>query len=215
MSEIRIIIVDDHALFRLGLKTAIKSHYPDIIITGEAASGADFFDLLKTTAADLVLLDIILPDMNGMEIARRLKMEKPEIKILAISAENTANTVQEMLNIGIEGFISKYNGTTDTLIEAIRSIMQGFEYFGRDISDIISRIYIAKKRTTEISSEFTEQEKRVLEYCLKGLAAKQIADYLNITTRTVEWHKSNIFRKLGINSTVEMVQFAVKNGIIN
>jgi len=92
--------------------------------------------------------------------------------------------------------------------------MQGFDYFGTDISAIICRIYVAKKKTTKITSEFTEQEKRIIELCHEGLSAKLIADRLGITTRTADWHKSNIFSKLGINSTLEMVQFAVKNGII-
>jgi len=214
MGRINVIIVDDHELFRLGVRTAIESRHSDIAIVGEAKSGAEFFRLLQTTAADIVFLDIILPDTSGIEIARRLKIEHPTIKILAVSAENSASIVEEMLRIGIEGFISKLNSNPDTLAQAIRYIMQGIEYYGKDISDIISRIYITKKRTTEVTNEFSEQEKRVIEYSLEGYPAKLIADRMGISTRTVDWHKSNIFRKLGINSTLEMVQFALKNGII-
>jgi len=214
MDKIKAIIVDDHELFRFGLKSAIESRHPDICIVGEACSGADFFSLLETVTADIVLLDILLPDTDGIEIARRLKTEHPEMKILVISAENTSYIVKEMLNLNIEGFISKFDSTPDMLVEAIRSIMQGFEYFGRDISDIINRIYVAKKKTTEVSAEFSEQEKRVIEYSQKGLSAKMIADRLDISIRTVDWHKSNIFRKLGINSSLEMVRFAMKHGII-
>ena len=214
MKKINVIIVDDHELFRLGVRMAIESYHPDIVIVGEAKSGADFYRLLETTVADIVLLDIMLPDTSGIEIARRLKTERPDMKILAISAENSTSVVEEMLQIGIEGFISKLNSHPDILAEAIRSIMQGFEYFGKDISDVISRIYVAKKRTTEVSGEFSEQERRIIEYCHEGLPAKLIADRLGITTRTVDWHKSNIFRKLNINSTLEMVRFGLKNGII-
>jgi len=213
--DISLIIVDDHELFRLGLRTAIENSYPDIAIVGEAKSGADFFSLLETVSAfDIVLLDIMLPDISGIEIAQRLKVERPNVKILAISAENSVLTVEEMLQIGIEGFISKLNSNPDTLAQAIYSIMQGVEYFGKDISDIISRIYVSKKRTTEVTSEFSEHEKRIIECCLEGLPAKLIADRLGISIRTVDWHKSNIFRKLGINSTLEMVQYAVRNKII-
>ncbi|MDR2586225.1 MAG: response regulator transcription factor [Prevotellaceae bacterium] len=214
MQKITVIIVDDQELFRLGVRAAIESRHPDITIVGEAKCGADFFRLLENTTADLVLLDIILPDTNGIEIAKRLKTEYPALKILALSAENSASTVEKMLEIGVEGFISKLNSNPDILAQAIRSVKQGFEYFGRDISDIISRIYIAKKRTVEVSSEFSEQEQRIIEGCSQGLPAKLIADRLNISARTVDWHKSNIFRKLGINSSLEMVRFALKNGII-
>ena len=207
-------MVDDHELFRLSLRTVIECRYPDIAISGEAGSGAELFELLKTVAADIVLLDIVMPVMNGIEVARRLKTEHPKIKILAVSSESDFSTIEEMLQIGIEGFVSKSNCKPDTLAEAMRSIIHGFEYFGRDISDIISRIYIAKKKTTNVGEEFSEQEKNIIELCLEGLSAKLIADRLGISTRTVDWHKSNMFSKLGINSTLELVQFVIKNKII-
>ena len=211
---IKIIILDDHELFRMGIKTAIESRYPDISIVGEAELGAEFFALLRTTTPDLVLLDIALPDMSGIEIARRVKKEYPEIKILIISADNTTATAEELLDVGVEGFISKLKGSPDTLVDAIRSIMQGLEYFGRDISDIIRHIYLTKKKTVDVTSEFSEPERRIIECCHEGLPAKLIADRLGISARTVDWHKANIFRKLGINNSLEMVRFAVKNGII-
>ena len=207
-------MVDDHELFRLSLRSAIEYNHPDIVIAGEAGSGAAFFDLLKTVDADMVLLDIAMPGMSGFDIARRLKIERPDMKILAVSAENAASTIEEMLEIGIEGFVSKSNCKPDILADAIRSVMQGFDYFGKDISAIISSIYIAKKKTTHVGDEFSEQEKKIIELCIQGLPAKLIADRLSISTRTVDWHKSNMFSKLGINSTLELVRFAVKNKII-
>ncbi|MCL2098130.1 MAG: response regulator transcription factor [Bacteroidales bacterium] len=214
MDTIKIIIVDDHELFCLGLRTVVESRHSDMVIVGEAQSGAEFFDLLKTVTADIVLLDIALPDISGIDIARRLKQEVPDMKILAVSAENSSAVVEEMHNIGIEGFISKLRSSADTLVEAIRSVMQGFEYFGKDIADIIHRIYVAKKETTEVSIEFSENEKRIIELCHKGLSAKLIAEKLGISYRTVDWHKSNIFNKLGLKNSFEMVRYAVKNGII-
>jgi len=208
------ILVDDHELFRLGIKMAMTSRHPDINIAGEAETGEEFFRLIETTTADIVLLDIMLPDMNGIDIAKRLKKEKPDIKILVISSENTAEVTHAMLAIGVDGFISKRMGGVDVLADAIRSIMSGFEYFGKDISEIIYRIYVAKKETTEVTPEFSDQEKKIIELCRDGLLSKQIADKIGLSTRTVENHKTNIFRKLGINSTVEMVQFATKKGII-
>lgn len=214
MEKIRVIMVDDHELFRLSLRTAIECSHTDIVIAGEAGSGAAFFSLLRTVDADIVLLDIALPGMSGIEIARRLKNEHSDMKILAVSAENDLSTVEEMVEIGIEGFVSKSKCKPDILVDAIRSVMQGLDYFGKDISEIISRIYIAKKKSTQVSEEFSEQEKSIIELCLEGLPAKLIADRLCISTRTVDWHKSNMFSKLGINSTLELIQFAVKNKII-
>jgi DNA-binding NarL/FixJ family response regulator len=208
------ILVDDHEVFRLGLRSVIESRHPDIRIAGEAETGEEFFNLLATTSADIVLLDIILPDMSGIEIARRLKKEYPKLKIRVISSENTAAVTQELLDIGINGFVSKRAGGADVIATAIRSVIDGIEYYGKDISDIIYRIYVSKKKTTEATSEFTEQEKKIIDLCRDGLLSKEIATRLAISPRTVESHKNNIFRKLGINSTVEMVQYALKNGII-
>ena len=211
---INVLLVEDHELFRLGVRTAIENRHPDLHIVGEAETGAELFALLDEVAVDIVLLDIALPDMSGIDIARRLKKERPEIKILAVSAENTASVVEAMLAIGIEGFISKRQGGVDAIAEAIRTIMQGLEYFGKDISEIMYHIYVSKKKTAEVSAEFTPQEKRIIELCRDGLPGKLIADRLGISLRTVDHHKGNIFRKLGINSTLEMVKYALKNGII-
>ena len=211
---INVIIVDDHELFRLGVRTAIENRHSDLRIVGEAESGAELFALLADVEADIVLLDIALPDMSGIDIARRLKKERPTLKILAISAENSTPVVQAMLDVGIEGFISKRHGGVDAFAKAIRSIMQGIDYYGTDISEIIYCIYVAKKKTAEVSAEFTKQEKRIIELCREGLPGKLVADRLGITISTVNNHKNNIFRKLGITNTMEMVQYAMKNGII-
>ncbi|MDR2887679.1 MAG: response regulator transcription factor [Bacteroidales bacterium] len=214
---IKAIIVDDHELFRLGVKTAIASRHPDIEIVAEADSGEELFRLLPQTAGfDMALLDIILPGMSGVETARRLKTERPEVKILALSAENSATSVQAMLDAGAEGFISKREGGVDALAGAIRAVSGGFNFFGKDISEIVYRVYVAKKKTAEVTSEFTEQEKRIIELCSDmATTSKQIAERLGISPRTVDTHKNNIFRKLGINSTAELIQYAARYGIIH
>jgi len=211
----QIIVVDDHNLFRMMLKTTIESAHPDIRVAGEAASGEELFRLLPHTQADLVILDVNLPDIWGVEVARRLRREYPALKIIAVSGENTAETIRAMIDAGIDGFISKQHSGINELAEAIDSVMNGVEYFGRDISAILFDVYVSKKKTAEATAEFTEQEKKIIELCRDGLPSKQIADRLCISPRTVENHKNNIFRKLGINSTVEMIRYAMKNGIIS
>ena len=211
---IQIIIVDDHTLFRLGLKAAFKTDYPDICVVGEAHCGQALFALDALSTAHLVLLDINLPDMSGIEIARRLRHEYPSIKILAVSAENSAQTVEAMIDVGIDGFISKQYGDTDELARAIRSVMSGLEYFGRDISSIIYEIYVSKKRSSVVTDDFTDREREIILLCRNGLLCKEIADKLHISINTVNTHKKRIFQKLEINNTVEMVQYALKKGII-
>jgi DNA-binding NarL/FixJ family response regulator len=211
---IHVIIVDDHRLFRMGLKSTIKSDHPDICVTGDADSGEALFVLPALAAADLVLLDIKLPGMGGAEVARRLRREYPNIKILAISGEDDAETIQTMLEAGIHGFISKQHGDPDELADAIRAVMSGLEYFGRDISKIIIDVYVAKKKTTTVTPEFTDREREIINLCREGLIGKEIAERLGISITTVNTHKGRIFQKLGINNTMEMVQYAMKKGII-
>ena len=211
---IRIIIVDDHRLFRMGLRNTFQLTCPDIIVIGEADCGEALFALAALNIADLVLLDINLPGMSGAQVARRLRNDFPALKILAISAENSAGTVKAMLEAGIDGFISKQRSDADELGEAIRSVMNGEEYFGSDIANIIYGVYVAKKKTNLITPEFTERERDILLLCRDGLLYKEIASRLGISIHTVNTHKKKIYQKLGINNTMEMVQYALKNGII-
>jgi len=210
----QIIIADDHNLFRMMLKTTIESSHPDIRVTGEAGSGEELFRLLPHTQADLVILDVNLPDIWGVEVARRIRREYPALKIIAVSGENTAETIRAMIDAGIDGFISKQHSGINEPAEAIESVMNGLEYFGRDISAILFDVYVAKKKTAVVTSEFTEREREIILLCRDGLLCKEIADCLNISVYTVNSHKRNIFGKLGINNTVEMVQYALKKGII-
>ena len=214
MKTTKIIIVDDHNLFRMMLKATFVASCPDICVTGEAESGEELFNVLPSTPADVVLLDINLPDIWGAEIARRLRRDYPALKILAVSAENTTETIQAMLEAGIDGFISKQRGDINELARAIRTVNSGLEYFGRDISSIIFDIYVAKKKSSVVTNEFTDREREIILLCRDGLMCKEIADHLGISINTVNNHKKNIFQKLGINNTMEMVQYALKKGII-
>lgn len=211
----RVIVVDDHELFRLGVKAVIEGGSPDIVIVGEADTGKEFLRMIEETEADLVLLDILLPDTHGSEIVYRLKKKRSKMKILVISAENSLETVKSMIDLDVEGFISKRFGGTSVLVDAIETIMSGFRYYGRDIAEIIYRIYVAKKKETEAGEEFSDEEKRIIELCREGLTGREIAIRLGVSPRTVDNFKNKIFRKLGINSTLEMVQYALKNGIIS
>jgi DNA-binding NarL/FixJ family response regulator len=211
---IKIFIVEDQEMFREALRLAIETGNDDLSVVGEAETGAEFFARIGGAQPDIVLLDIALPDMNGIDIARRLKNERPEIKILVISAENSNSTIKSMVGIDVDGFIGKRYGGFDGCVKAIRTVALGEKYYGKDISEIMYRIYVAKKQTTQITSEYTAQERRIIELSRDGLIAKEIATRLNISVKTVYNHKNNIFLKLGINNTLEMVKFAIEKGII-
>ena len=211
---IRLVIVEDHKLIRMMLSHIFQSGDTDIIVAGEAESGEALFALLDTTPADLVLLDINLPDMGGVEITQRLRKEYPNLKILAISAVNTTETIKAMLDAGIHGFISKQNGEANELIHAVHSVMSGLDYFGRDIAAVMLGVYMAKDKTSKLMPKFSKRERELIALCREGLTAKKIAERMNIKPTTVNTYKERVFYKLGISTTMEMVQYAMKHGII-
>ena len=213
---ISIIIVDDHELFRFGLRSALIQKAPDINIVAEAESGEELFALLPDLKVDVILLDIIFTgfEMSGIEIAQQLKNNYPAVKILVLSSENSEETIHQMIEIGIDGFISKRQTVSEKLPEAIRLIAAGENFYGRDISTVLYSFFVSHKNTSEPTVEFTNQEREILLLCKEGLSGKLIADRLNISPRTVDNHKNNIFHKLGVHSTIEMVQYAFKKGII-
>lgn len=208
--SVRVILVDDHLLFRIGLRAAFAQSAPQIKVVGEAGSAEEFFALLPTVEADTVLLDIALPDRSGIEIARQLKEEYPQLKILILSAENDTQTVLTLLEVGIDGFVSK-SVPVDELCHAIDYVTDGAEYFGRDIARIIHDVRISKNID---QTAFTPREMEIIDMCAHGMSSKETATSLNISTKTIEAHKNNIFKKLGINSSVELVRYALQNGIV-
>jgi len=211
MPKIRTIIVDDHPLVRIGIKLTLDST-DDISVVGEAVSGVELMKMLETATPDIVLLDVIMPVMSGIETAKTLKMNYPKIKILIISAESSEETILSLVGLGIDGFISKAAHPAE-ISKAITCIMDGGNYYGDDISKILYRINNSKQ--DDDSVELTSREKEIVELICDGLSAKEIGERLFITSRTVELHKDNIFKKFGFRNSVELVKYAIKNKIVS
>lgn len=211
----KILIVEDHALFRLGIKTALSHSKAQHEIVAEAATGEEAFKLLKTHTPDIILLDIILPDMHGDAIAARVKEEYPAIHILVLSSETDENMILKLVDIGVDGFISK-DDTQSNLPDAIGCILDGDQYFGSRVSRILnSLIYDQKKHGKNYHPEFSPRELEIIDLCCEGLATKNISAKMGVSPRTVEAHKANIFQKLGINNVVELARYAFKHGLVD
>lgn len=211
IERIKIIIVDDHKLFRDGLKTMF-SQEQRIEIVGEAGTADEFFKLMQYTEADVILLDIILPDVSGVDIAMWLNRKYPKVKILILTAEENKSILHQLITIGINGFVSK-DIPFDELMDAIETIAEGGEYFGEDIARLMYSVRISKPYIN--NRIFTPREMQIIDLCTQGLTAKEIGNKLNVSLKTVVTHKYNIFKKLGINSTLELVSYALKNNLIN
>ena len=208
---IDIMVVDDEALVRLGVKFSLMNLAPDIHIVAEAGDVATAQSILKKGIhMDLVLLDIILPDGNGAEVAQVIREACPDTKILVVSIESSEEAVKNLVSIGIDGFISKQSGDLE-LVTAIRTVVDGYEYYGADVAKLIHSVQTSLRCNETM---FTEREMEILKLCAQGLSAKQIGENLFLSHRTVEYHKQSIFQKMGFNSTSELILYAYKHGLV-
>ncbi|MBR2166291.1 MAG: response regulator transcription factor [Paludibacteraceae bacterium] len=207
----KIAILDDHELIRVGVAGTLQSTPHSVTIS--VSTAAQLFEALEAgTPCDIVLLDILMPDTNGVEVAERLRREYPDIKIIVLSIDNREFTLIQLLKIGMDGFVSKSSPLSEIPL-AIDSVANGVPFYGRDISILIRDITDAKLNNKNIAA-LSKREIEIIKACCDGLMGKEIADKFHISLRAVNSHKTNIFNKLGLSSSVEMVRFAIEHGII-
>jgi len=217
MDTTKVMLVDDHLIVRDGIKALLREDR-SINIIGEATCGKDLFSLLESRVPDVVLLDISLPDISGIEISNRLTERYPQIKKLMLSMYTSEDFIFNALQAGANGYLPK-NTTRGELLQAIAEVKEGKEYFSKSISDTILRSYVknAKSRNDDPEnklSTLTRREHELLVMVVEGMSNSCIADQLSISIRTVETHKTSILHKLELNSTVDLVKFAIKHNII-
>jgi len=207
MDKIKIIIVDDHQLFRNGLKY-ILSQNEGFEIIGEASDGAQFLELLKYITPDIVLMDINMPVLNGIEATKRALKQHPELKILVLTMFSEQEYYNHMIEIGAKGFILK-DADNSELITAIQRISQGYTYFSQQLL-----LQLIRNKTQDNSINLTDREQEVLEQICIGFSTQEIADKLNISLRTVERHRSNLLMKTESNNSVKLVVYAIKHNLV-
>lgn len=212
---IKILLVDDHALLRQGIENLLKT-IPDFNIIGSVASGEDAINFCAENKPDVILMDIMMKGMTGLETARWIKDKSPEIKIIILSSEVSEDLIRKSMNCKANGYVPK-NEDKETMIEAIRTVMENKPYFSKQITDIIFQSYF-KDQTAPAkpkkNTELTKREVEILEKIANGCSNNTIAEQLFISIKTVESHKANILSKLNLKNTAELVLYAVKNGIV-
>lgn len=209
-NRVRLLIVDDHDLVREGIRSRLAdADFVDVV--GEGSNGAQAVELCEVLGPDLVLLDISMPEMNGLEAARRIKQSRPNTKILFLSIYDNEEYVQEALRVGANGFVLK-DVSKDEMINAIRSVAQGATYLGPQAA-----ASLAGRNNNRLvpANDFglTEREKQVLSAVSKGLTNRQIAGQLNISVRTVESHRLSIREKTGGGNAVALSKIANRLGL--
>lgn len=218
MAKLNLFLVDDHKLFREGMKLllSMQSFVNKIY---EASSGREFVDNIAMVDADVVLMDIEMPEMGGIEAVKEALVKKPELKIIALSMYGDEQYFNKMLDAGAQGFVLKSSGI-DKVIEAIKCVAAGDNFFSEELlanwERRLSGDYVKESTThNESDDELSAREMDILYYVCKGFSNQEIADQLFISKRTVDKHRANLLLKTGCKNTAALVMYVMQNKIIN
>lgn len=211
----RIVIAEDHTILREGLRALLSSN-PAFEVIGEAEDGLDAIRCVEKLIPDLVLMDLTMPRMNGMEVIKELKRRCPETKIIVLTVHRTEEYVFASLHAGADGYVLK-DATYDELLLAIENVLKGKSYLSPAISRGVITGYVEGKGTLEYKSSWdtlTQREKEILKLIAEGHKNKEIADYLCISVKTVDKHRTNLMKKLDIHNVSALTAFAIEKGLI-
>jgi DNA-binding NarL/FixJ family response regulator len=212
----RILIVEDHTLMRVGLRSLL-SQDPDLEIVGEAGNGRDAVRSIGQLAPNLVLMDLTMPGSNGIETIEEIRRRYPDIKILVLTLHRADEYVQESFKAGANGYILK-DATHEELCLAIRSVLNGKTYVSPDVSGSLISNYRGGGKSPGFTSAWdsvTHRERQVLKLVAEGHPNKYIADYLSLSVKTVEKHRSNLMRKLNLRNVSMLTAFAIEKGLVH
>ncbi|MBK9735670.1 MAG: response regulator transcription factor [Saprospiraceae bacterium] len=213
---INILVADDHTMFVDGIESILKAE-ADMFVVGRSYDGPSVIEFVKTNKVDIVLLDVNLPGMSGIEVCKELHAHHSSIKVLAISMFNEESIVSEILNHGAKGYILKNTGREELLI-AIRTVAKGESYFSKDVTETIMKGLMNQRKSSSKSSVFfpklSRREKEVLKLIAQEFTTQEIADSLYISLKTVESHRSSLLSKLNARNSVGLVRIAIENNLL-
>ena len=214
MSKIRLLLVDDHEIVRAGLRMLFLAE-DDMEIVDEVGSAEEALRAVRKIEPDVVLMDVALPGMSGIEATRLIKEANPEVAVLALTMHEDEQYFFEMLNAGASGYMPK-RAAPDDLVSAIRVVSRGEVYLYPTLAKLLVRDFLERadsspERVTDI---LTPREREVLTYIAEGYTNREIAEALTISHKTVDRHRENIMRKLNLHSRVELVKYAIEKGLI-
>ena len=215
MPPIRLMLVDDHEIVRAGLRMLLQSQ-PDVEIVAEAGSGEEAIELVQTHRPDVVLMDVTMPGMNGIEATRQLKMCCPSVAVLALTIHEEEDYFFRMLDAGASGYIPK-RAAPDDLLRAIRIVHSGEVFLHSSVASALVKDFLQRGGVTSEASlsTLTEREREVLTLIAEGLTNKQIGEQLGISPKTVARHRDKITKKLNLSSRAELTRYAIQKGLIS
>jgi DNA-binding NarL/FixJ family response regulator len=210
------LLADDHTVVRDGLRALLEKQ-PDMAVVAEAADGRDSVRLAEEQAPDVVVMDIAMPNMNGIEATRRILSANPRVAVVILSMHQDESYVLRSLKAGAKGYLLKDSLRSD-VIEAIRQVAQGRSFLTKKVSRILQEEYIQELEQRGLDDSYdllTEREREILQLVAEGRTNKEVAGILNVSLTTVETHRTHILQKLGLHSVPELILYAVRKGIIS
>ena len=209
----RVLVADDHGIVREGLQSLIEKEN-DLELVGIAENGRKALQMARKHKPDVVVMDVAMPDLNGIDATTQVVDAVPGVKVIALSMHSEKQLVHGMLHAGAAGYLLK-ESAFEELIKAIRIVFTGKKYLSPDVTDIVLQDYLAPQIRGNLpqTPDLTQREREVLQLVVEGHTTKKIASRLNISTKTVESHRSNIMGKLGLHTVAELTKYAVKTGI--
>ena len=216
MSTVRVLVADDHTIIRSGLRHLLERE-SDIEVAGEAADGREALELAEQLRPHVVLLDITMPKLNGIEVSRQLAAKLPKISIIILSMHSDESYVLKSLKAGARGYLLKDSAESD-IINAVRAVSQGKAYFSPEISRMLVEDYVRQLRQRGVDDSYellSTREREIFQLLAEGHSNKEISTMLNLSPHTVETHRGNIFEKLNLHSLPELILYAVRKGVIS
>ncbi len=215
MDKIRILLADDHAILREGVR-ALLEDYPDLLVVGEADDGRKAVELTSQLEPDVVLMDIGMPVLNGLEATRQIKRDYPAVRVLVLTMHDNEDYVSQLLAAGAAGYVLKYVASSE-LVQAIRAVAVGQNYISPAVTRVLVESMLARRanpRATDPFQTLTDRERQVFQLAAEGYTNRQIAEKLGVSVKTVKAHRANMMTKLGIHDRGELVKLAIQRGII-
>jgi two-component system response regulator NreC len=209
--KIRILLADDHKMVRQGFRLILSSQ-DDMEIVGETGNGREAVELAKALKPDVVVMDVTMPELNGIEATRRIQGISPHIRVLALSVHRDSVYVREIVRAGAEGYLLKESADTD-LLAAVRVVAEGNSYLSPEVASAVLKDY--RKHATNPLDLLSAREREILQSIAEGRTNKEIATRLNLSVYTVDGHRTRIMEKLDLHSVSELVRFAVRNGLVD
>ena len=211
--SISILLADDHKIIRDGLKSLLEKQ-ADMHVLAEAENGRDAVRLAHTVKPSVIVMDVSMPDLNGMEAARQLSAELPQSKIIALSMHSDKRFVAGMLKAGASAYLLK-NSAFDELVDAIKAVLRGDTFLSPQIASVVIKDYVAKVSPESVSAAeiLSSRERQVLQLLAEGKSTKEIAGELFVSVKTIESHRKNIMQKLNIFNLADLIKFAIREGL--